>query len=159
FFGVNEDIQYLTNWIQTFVTRYNRWLSPKFLIGESYGTTRVSGLAKTLQSADIGLFINGVILVSPTELGIDRNGAVGNALRIPYYAATAWYYNKLPKDLQDKELTDILPEIEDFTIKKLIPALARGSSLSENEKEDIKKKLERYTSITQKVWAQNNLVV
>lgn len=159
FFGVNEDIKYLTDWIQTFVTRNNRWLSPKFLIGESYGTTRVSGLAKSLQSADIGLFINGVILVSPTELGVDREGAVGDALLLPYYAATAWYYNKLPDDLQAKDLTEILPEIEKFTLKQLIPALAQGHSISDQERNQIKKQLERYTSIKQEVWEQNNLVV
>ncbi|MEQ9023014.1 MAG: hypothetical protein RLN82_09685, partial [Pseudomonadales bacterium] len=69
FFGVNEDISYLAEWINTFVTRMNRWESPKYLIGESYGTTRVSGLALELQNRQ-WMYLNGVILVSPTELGI-----------------------------------------------------------------------------------------
>lgn len=159
FFGVNEDIDYLAKWISTFITRNNRWLSPKFLIGESYGTTRVSGLADALQSPDIGMFLNGVILVSPTELGIKRDGPTGEAINIPYYAATAWYYKKLPADLQQKKLTDILPQIEDFTINQLIPAIAKGSSISASEKQNIEAQLERYTSIKKEVWDQNNLDV
>src|SRR5690606_21093226 len=67
FFGTNADIKYLAEWINTFVTRQNRWTSPKYLIGESYGTTRVSGLALELQSNQ-WMYLNGVILVSPTDL-------------------------------------------------------------------------------------------
>ncbi len=159
FFGVYADIHYLARWIQTFITRHDRWLSPKFLIGESYGTTRVSGLAKALQSAGIGMFLNGVVLLSPTELGVDREGALSDALSIPYYAATAWYYKQLPADLQNRELEDILPEIEDFTINKLVPALAKGSSISSTERQEILTQLERYTSIDQSVWSKNNLEV
>src|SRR5690606_38493705 len=73
FFGVNEDIAYLARWIDTFVSRRGRWTSPKFLIGESYGTTRVAGLVRRLQSSH-WMFFNGVILVSPTGLGIARDG-------------------------------------------------------------------------------------
>ena len=71
FFGVNADIKYLSEWINTFIQRINRWESPKYLIGESYGTTRVSGLSLALQSRQ-WMYLNGVILVSPTELGVDR---------------------------------------------------------------------------------------
>ncbi|HRP45569.1 MAG TPA: carboxypeptidase, partial [Ginsengibacter sp.] len=73
FFGVNADINYLSSWIGAFITRNNRWASPKFLIGESYGTTRVSGLANRLQNSE-WVYLNGVILVSPTDLGISRSG-------------------------------------------------------------------------------------
>ena len=75
FFGVKADIKYLAEWINTFVTRNNRWASPKYLIGESYGTTRVSGLALELQNAQ-WMYLNGVVLVSPTELGIERSGCL-----------------------------------------------------------------------------------
>src|SRR5690606_33704517 len=88
FFGTNADIQYLAGWINTFVTRNNRWLSPKYLIGESYGTTRVSGLALELQNSH-WMYLNGVILVSPTEIGIERDGPVEIANRLPYFAAAA----------------------------------------------------------------------
>ncbi len=75
FFGVNADISYLADWVNTFVTRNNRWRSPKYLIGESYGTTRVSGLALELQNRQ-WMYLNGVVLVSPTDIGIERNGPV-----------------------------------------------------------------------------------
>ena len=68
FFGVNEDIKYLAEWLNTFVTRKKRWASPKYLVGESYGTTRVSGLSLELQNAQ-WMYLNGVVLVSPTGLG------------------------------------------------------------------------------------------
>ena len=124
FFGVNADIKYLAEWISTFVTRYNRWTSPKYLIGESYGTNRVSGLALELQNAQ-WMFLNGVVLVSPTIMGIERTGPVDVASRLPYYAATAWYHKMLPADLQSKDLTAMLPEVEEFTINELIPAITR----------------------------------
>ena len=76
-------IKYLAEWVNTFITRYNRWASPKYLIGESYGTTRVSGLALELQNSH-WMYLNGVILVSPTELGIKREGPVDAALMLPY---------------------------------------------------------------------------
>ncbi len=158
FFGVNEDIKYLAEWINTFVTRNNRWASPKFLIGESYGTTRVSGLALALENQD-WMYLDGVILVSPTDLGIKRDGPVGEALMLPYFAATAWYHKALPADLQSKDLTAMLPEVENFTINDLIPALAKGSTLTEAEKEDIAAKMSRYSGLSQKVILQHNLII
>ena len=158
FFGVNEDIKYLADWINTFVTRNNRWASPKFLIGESYGTTRVSGLALALENQD-WMYLDGVILVSPTDLGIKRDGPVGEALMLPYFAATAWYHKALPADLQSKDLTDMLPEVENFTINDLIPALAKGSTLTDAEKENIAAKMSRYSGLSQKVILQHNLII
>lgn len=118
FFGVNEDIKYLAQWIATFVSRKNRWASPKFLIGESYGTTRASGLALELQEAQ-WMYLNGVILVSPTELGIERSDFVKASLRVPYYAATAWYHKALPADLQNKDLSDMPPAHSSSATKPL----------------------------------------
>jgi carboxypeptidase C (cathepsin A) len=87
--GINADIKYLAEWIGTFVNRNNRWASPKFLIGESYGTTRV-GLANALQESQ-WMYLNGVILVSPTDLGITVK-VVETSLKLPYFAATAWHH-------------------------------------------------------------------
>lgn len=156
FFGTNADIKYLAEWINTFVTRVNRWESPKYLVGESYGTTRVSGLALELQNNQ-WMYLNGVILVSPTDLGLDRSGPVDMALRLPYYAATAWYHKVLPADLQQKDLLDVLPEVEAFTINEYIPAMVRAGSLSEQEKKQIAAKIARYSGISEKVVLQNNL--
>ncbi|HMJ47753.1 MAG TPA: hypothetical protein VK498_10495 [Ferruginibacter sp.] len=156
FFGVNADIKYLAAWVSTFVTRYNRWLSPKYLIGESYGTTRVSGLALELQQAQ-WMSLNGVVLVSPTTLGIERAGPVDAASRLPYYAATAWYHKMLPADLQNKDLTAVLPEVENFTINELIPALTKGSFLEDSRKKEIASKMSRYSGISEKIILQRNL--
>lgn len=158
FFGVNADIQYLAEWISTFVTRYNRWQSPKYLIGESYGTNRVSGLALELQQRQ-WMFLNGVILVSPTIIGIERTGPVDVASRLPYYAATAWYHKMLPTDLQSKDLTAMLPEVEEFTINELIPALTRGGSLSDAKRKEIAGKVARYSGVSEKVVLQRNLQI
>jgi carboxypeptidase C (cathepsin A) len=158
FFGVNADIKYLAGWISTFVSRYKRWASPKFLIGESYGTTRVSGLALELQNNQ-WMYLNGVILVSPTDLGIDRNGPVDAALSLPYYAATAWFHKKLPADLQGKDLTAVLPEVETFTINELLPALAKGGSLTDADRTAIAGKMARYSGLSQQFVVQNNLEI
>ncbi len=155
FFGVNADIRYLAEWINTFISRYKRWASPKYLIGESYGTARVAGLALELQSAQ-WIYLNGVILVSPTELGIERSGPVEAALRLPYYAATAWYHKKMASDLQKKDLTEVLPEVEKFTINEFIPAIAQGGFISESRKKEIAAKVARYTGLSEKSVLQQN---
>ncbi len=158
FFGVNADIKYLADWVTGFVGRYDRWASPKFLIGESYGTTRVSGLVMELQQAH-WMYINGVILVSPTTLGIERGSATGAALLLPYYAATSWYHKKLPQDLQKKDLNEMLPEVELFTMNELIPALNQGHNLSDKDRNRIAGQIARYSGIDEQVVLQNNLAV
>jgi len=158
FFGVNADIKYLADWLDVFVSRNGRWTSPKYIIGESYGTTRVSGLALELQNAH-WMYLNGVILVSPTELGIKRDGPVNDALALPYYAAAAWYQKALPADLQQKDLSDILPEVEAFTIDELIPALAKGGFIDESKRKQIAAKMSRYSGLSEKIILQHNLAV
>ena len=156
FFGVNADIKYLAEWINTFVTRNNRWRSPKYLIGESYGTTRVAGLALELQEAQ-WMYLNGVILVSPTDLGIERDGPVDAANRIPYFAAAAWYQKVLPAGLQSKNLEEVLAEAEDFAINELLPAMAMGGFLEDAKRKEMAKKMAKYSGISEKVILQHNL--
>ena len=161
FFGVSADIKYLAEWINTFVTRVNRWESPKYLIGESYGTTRVSGLALELQNRQ-WMYLNGVILVSPTELGIHtgtgrREGPLGASLRLPYFAAVAWYHKKLPADLQSKDLDEVLPEVENYAVEELLPIIAKGGFVSDQERTNAAKMMARYSSISEKVILQYNL--
>ncbi|MCY7359921.1 MAG: carboxypeptidase, partial [Rudanella sp.] len=144
FFGVNADIKYQAEWLNTFVSRKSRWPSPKYLIGESYGTTRVSGLALELQNAS-WMYLNGVILVSPTDLGIERGGPVGAANTLPYYAATAWFHKVLPPDLQKKDVIEMLPEVEQFTNNELIPAMAKGGFLDGQKRQQIAQKMARYS--------------
>ena len=99
FFGINEDVKYLAEWLNTFVSRKKRWESPKYLIGESYGGTRVMGLSAALQERQ-WMYINGVIMVSPADYKVIRvGGPVSSALNLPYYAAAAWFHKKLKPDL------------------------------------------------------------
>lgn len=158
FFGVNADVSYLAKWINTFVTRNDRWLSPKYLIGESYGTTRVSGLALELQNSQ-WMYLNGVILVSPTDIGIDRDGPVEVANRLPYFTAAAWYHKALPEDLQSRDLEELLPEVEQYAVNELLPALVKGGFLDQDRREKVASKMSRYSGISEKAILQNNLEV
>ena len=163
FFGVNADIAYLAEWINTFIQRVDRWESPKYLIGESYGTTRVSGLAAALQGRQ-WMYINGVILVSPTELGIDvgngrRAGPLGAALRVPYFTAAAWYHNKLPRDLQRRDLLDVLEESEDFAVNELISVIAKGGFVDERDRKEAAATMSRYSGISKESILSYNLDV
>ena len=158
FFGINADIKYLAEWLNTFVTRNNRWLSPKYLIGESYGTTRVSGLALALQESQ-WMYLNGVILVSPTEIGIKREGPVEVANRLPYFAATAWYHKKLAPEFQAMTLEQFLPQVEAFTMSTLLPALTKGGFIGAEEKQQVIQQMARYAGISSKTIMQNNMDV
>ena len=159
FFGINEDIKYLAAWINTFVSRKNRWESPKYIIGESYGGTRVMGLSLELQQNQ-WMYLNGVILVSPADYKVLRvGGPVSSALNLPYFTATAWYHNQLPKALQSKDLLEILPESEEFTINTLLPALAKGGFINNSEKIKVSEKMAYYSGLSQKVILQHNLDV
>lgn len=159
FFGINADITYLAEWLNTFVTRNNRWSSPKYLIGESYGGPRVMGLSLELQNKQ-WMYLNGVILVSPADYKILRNeGPVAEAINLPYFTAAAWHHKALPAELQGKDLLDILPESEDYTINTLIPALAKGGFISDQEKTTIAKKMSYYSGLETKDIIDQNLSV
>jgi len=159
FFGINADVKYLAEWMNTFVSRNNRWESPKYIIGESYGGTRVMGLSLELQNRQ-WMYLNGVILVSPADYKvIRRGGAVADALYLPYFAATAWHHKMLAPELQKKDLLEVLPEVEDYTINTLIPALAKGGFISEKEKNEVAEKMSYYSGLSKKAILQNNLVV
>ena len=157
FFGINEDIAYLSDWLTTFVSRKERWESPKYLIGESYGGTRVMGLSAALQESQ-WMYLNGVIMVSPADYKvISVGGPVSSAMNLPYYAAAAWFHKKLPTRLQQKDLTEMLPEVEDFTINKLIPAIAKGGFIAQDEKMEVANKMSEYSGLSLESILQNNL--
>ena len=159
FFGINADIKYLAEWLNTFVTRNNRWRSPKYIIGESYGGTRVMGLSLALQNQQ-WMYLNGVIMVSPADYKVIRNsGPVAEAINLPYYTAAAWHHKALPPALQSKDLLEILPESEAYTIDKLIPALAKGGFLEASEKEAVANKMAYYSGLNKKDILDHNLSV
>lgn len=159
FFGINADIKYLAEWLNTFVTRNNRWRSPKYIIGESYGGTRVMGLSLALQNQQ-WMYLNGVIMVSPADYKVIKNsGPVAEAINLPYYTAAAWHHKVLPAELQNKDLLDILPESEAYTINELIPALAKGGFLDTSEKNKVAEKMAFYSGLNQKDILDQNLSV
>jgi carboxypeptidase C (cathepsin A) len=159
FFGINADIKYLAEWMNTFVTRNNRWRSAKYIIGESYGGTRVAGLALELQESQ-WMYINGVIMVSPADYKVFNSDVpVQSGTNLPYFTAAAWHHKMLPKALQNKDLLEILPEAEEFALNSLIPALAKGGFISESEKQHIAEKMAYYSGLSKKSILQNNLDV
>jgi carboxypeptidase C (cathepsin A) len=159
FFGINADIKYLAEWLNTFVTRTNRWRSPKYIVGESYGGTRVMGLSLALQNQQ-WMYLNGVIMVSPADYKVIRNsGPVAEAINLPYYTAAAWHHKALPQALQSKDLLEILPEAEAYTIDQLIPALAKGGFLDEAEKRKVAEKVAYYSGLDQQDILEQNLSV
>ncbi|MEX0660212.1 MAG: carboxypeptidase [Balneolaceae bacterium] len=160
FFGVNADIRYLAEWLDNFVSRNDRWTSPKYLIGESYGTTRVGGLARQLQNSH-WMYLNGVILVSPTGMGLEPPAMSPRSqiLKLPYYAATAWYHEALSDDLQSQDLYDILPMVEEFTINEYLPAVAKGGFLDDGTKDEIAEKVAHFSGIDKQHILNHNMTL
>ncbi|MEM9526147.1 MAG: carboxypeptidase [Bacteroidota bacterium] len=157
FFGVNADIAYLAEWLNLFVTRQGRWRSPKYLVGESYGGTRVAGLAYALQNSQ-WMYLNGVIMVSPADYKVlRRGGPVADAIPLPYFAAAAWHHKVLPPELQGKDLEEMLPEVEAFTVDELMPALAKGGRLPTAERKEIASAVARYSGLSIDQVLDNNL--
>jgi carboxypeptidase C (cathepsin A) len=126
FHGFKKDIESVGDFIRLYTTRYNRWLSPKFLIGESYGTTRASGLSGYLQERH-GMYMNGIMLISTVlDFGtIDFNpgNELPYVLFLPSFTATAWYHNAIERS---RPLAELLPEVREFAIREYAPALLRG---------------------------------
>jgi carboxypeptidase C (cathepsin A) len=160
FFGVEADVTYLADWIDVFVSRQKRWRSPKYLIGESYGTNRVSGLAGALQDRH-WMFLNGVILVSPTGLGLEAEGPAPRSavLKLPYYAAAAHYHGQLDSDLQSLDLQALLEQVEAFTLDEYLPAISRGGFLQEDRRTAIARGVARFAGVSERFVLDHNLAL
>lgn len=151
FHGLKGDIESVGNFIRLYTTRFLRWTSPKFLIGESYGTTRAGGLSGFLQERH-GMYLNGIMLVSAILNFQTHNFHPGNDLPfitfLPTYAATAWYHQKLPADLQKLPLRELLKEVEEFADGDYTLALMKGAALSPAKRAQVTRKLARYTGLS-----------
>ncbi|MCK6439078.1 MAG: peptidase S10, partial [Planctomycetes bacterium] len=154
FHGVQEDVQWNAEFIRLYIGRNNRWLSPLFLAGESYGTYRASMLAHSLQSG--GIYLNGVILVSAFLNPDAIRGDLRYAVSLPSYTATAWHHKKLTPELQ-KDLRATLDEVERFALREYLPALALGAKLPEDEHSEICAKLARYSGLSEEYIESVNL--
>jgi carboxypeptidase C (cathepsin A) len=163
FHGVYEDLASVGEFIRLYITKFERWSSPKFLLGESYGTFRSAGLSGFLQGRQYGMYLNGIILVSSvldfSTIGFSKGNNTPYVLFLPHYTATAWYHKKLSLELQNRELTELLDEVEDFALNDYSVALLEGNRLPESEKTDIAKKLALYTGLSEDYIRQSNLRV
>lgn len=161
FYGFTADLESLADFIQIWTTRNSRWLSPKFLVGESYGTTRVSALSERLQQK-YDLYVNGVMLVSSILNFQTARFAPGNddpyPLFLPTYTATAWYHGKL-KGEWAKTLPDALKRAEAFATKDYPLALMQGDALPAAEHERITKELAELTGLSLDYLKRQNLRV
>ncbi|MHC4936529.1 MAG: S10 family peptidase [Planctomycetota bacterium] len=151
FHGFREDVESVAEFIRLWTTRHERWDSPKFLCGESYGTTRAAGLAGELQGRH-GMYLNGLMLVSSILQFQTARFDVGNDLPsilfLPTYTATAWYHGQLAADLQE-DLPRALAEAEEFALGDYTLALMRGSRLEGEERERIAGRLARLTGLSE----------
>ncbi|MFI5197966.1 MAG: S10 family peptidase [Thermoanaerobaculia bacterium] len=149
FWGVEGDIASVGEFIRLYLVRNERWASPLFLVGESYGTTRAAGLSGYL--VEKGIAFNGILLVSSIlnfqTLRFTKGNDLPYPLFLPTYTATAWYHKKLPPDLQAKPLRAVLDEVETFAAADYPIALAKGDALSPGERKVLGERLARYTGL------------
>jgi carboxypeptidase C (cathepsin A) len=159
FHNIKKDIESVGDFIRLWTTRNKRWNSPKFLIGESYGTTRAAGLAGYLHSRH-GMYLNGLMLISSIlnfqTARFDPGNDFPYLLFLPTYAATAWYHKKLDAELQ-KDLRKTLAEVEEFVMGEYTLALMKGSDLQGDERAAIVKKLARYSGLSEDYIDRTNL--
>ncbi|HTX16683.1 MAG TPA: hypothetical protein VMD77_15390 [Candidatus Baltobacteraceae bacterium] len=160
FWGVDEDVRSLAQFIRIYLSRNGRWNSPKFLIGESYGTFRSVALGNYLQDHD-GIYINGIVLISSVldistlefALGDDRS----YMFYVPSYAAAAWYYKTLKNRPDD--LDAFLKQARDFASTEYAAALMKGSNITDAEKTAVANKLSDFTGISADYFIKANLRV
>jgi carboxypeptidase C (cathepsin A) len=151
FWGLEQDIRSVAEFIRLYLSRTGRWSSPLYVIGESYGTTRAAGLSGYLVERS-GVAFNGVILVS-TVLNFQTNRFTeGNDLPyltyLPTYTATAWYHKKLAPELQ-ADLSETLESVKGWALTKYWVMLAKGSSLTPEERRETVATLARYTGLSE----------
>ncbi|HUP61020.1 MAG TPA: peptidase S10 [Thermoanaerobaculia bacterium] len=159
FHGFEADVESVGSFIRLWTTRYARWSSPKFLAGESYGTTRAAGLAGWLHEE--GFYLNGIMLISSIlNFGTARFDS-GNDLPyivfLPTYTATAWYHKRLPAELQQRPLADVLAESERFALGEYASALMKGDQIPDEEKRSTVQKLARLTGLSVDYIERTNL--
>lgn len=158
FHGLRQDAVAVADFIRLYTTRHKRWLSPKYLAGESYGTTRAAALADLLQS-ELGMYLNGVVLISPVlqfqTIRFDAGNDEPYWLFLPTYTATAWYHGRLGDEFASFE--QAVEESERFASTTYLQALAKGSGLSDEEAASIAAQVGRLTGISPEFVLRSNL--
>jgi carboxypeptidase C (cathepsin A) len=157
FHGYNEDITSVGDFIRQHCSNNLRWASPKYLAGESYGTTRAAGLSGYLQDR-YGMYLNGIVLVSAVlnfqTLSFEPGNELPYQLFLPTYAATAWYHKKLGSQFSD--LPSLLPQVQQFAMGDYATYLLKGDNATELEHNAIATKLATYTGLTTQYLRQTN---
>lgn len=160
FTGAAKDISMFGQFIRNYLDRYNRWSSPKYLYGESYGTFRSAGLAAELQSAE-GIELNGIMLLGTTldfqNILPGPTNDLGYVCYLPTYTATAWYHKKLPADLQAETLEQVVQQSRSYAFGDYLAALAKGNTLTAPERTVVAQQLARFTGISPSYAANTNL--
>lgn len=155
--GFKKDIESVGDFIRLYATRYKRWLSPKYLAGESYGTTRAAGLSGYLQERH-GMYLNGIMLVSAvldfTTIDFNLNNDLPYVMFLPGYTATAWYHEVLKPR---RPLQTWLKEAEEFALGDYAAALLKGNSLTKAERARIAEKVSYFTGISKQFVERSNL--
>jgi carboxypeptidase C (cathepsin A) len=161
FWGLDEDLSSFREFIRLYLTRFDRMASPKFLAGESYGTTRASGLSGLL--TDDGIALNGVVLLSSVlNFGYSsqvRGNDIGFINFIPTYTATAWYHKKLPADLQKQSIEEVTAAAEKWSVNEYASALMKGNKLTGAERQATIDQMARFTGLPKDIIDQNDLRV
>ncbi len=161
FYGVDQDAAAFDRFIRRFLSKYDRWTSPRFLFGESYGTTRDAVLGAKLQQHGVDLngivFLSQILSFSDSADGSDSDpgNEKGFFLALPSFAATAWYHHKVPN--QPAQLEPWLHEVEQFSTGEYASALTQGADLDATKKQAVAAKLESYTGIPSALWIKANL--
>ncbi len=162
FTGVEEDIRSVGDFIRLWTTRMERWPSPKFLAGESYGTFRSAGVAQYLQQRH-GMYVNGISLISSVldlkTLVFTPGHDLPYALYLPAYTAVAWFHRKLPANLQALPLADAVQRARDFADNDYLRALQRGSALTGEERARIRAGVARFSGLSEEFVEQADLRV
>lgn len=157
FWGVDQDIRATSLFIIQFLKEYDRFQSPKYLLGESYGTFRNAGVMSYLLGK--GIALNGVVMVSSVfdirSLAFPVQESTSYLVHFPSYAATAWYHDKISN--KNPNLESFVDEVRKFTEEEYLPALFKGGRLSDAERNSIAEKMEKYTGISKEIWNRNNL--
>jgi len=148
--GLKEDIASVGDFIRVYTSRNSRWLSPKFMLGESYGTTRAAGLSDYLENR-YGLYLTGIILVSSAldfqALQFSPQNNDPYIQFLPSYTASAWYHKKLPADLESKSLADVVSSARTFAAGEYASALARGDQLPAADKQRLAGEVSRFSGL------------
>ena len=154
FFGVDKDLDAFTRTIQRYLTKYQRWNSPKFIIGESYGTTRAAGLSNSL--LDAGVQLNGIAFVSTVFNFADFQGDQSLINFLPTYAADAWYHDKIASK---PPLETFIQQARDFASGPYAAALQRGNAITDEEKQSIAQQMAQLTGLSADYIIRSNLRV